>query len=196
MTHPDPRLDATRFAVVDIETSGLSPEHHRILQVGVVVVDADGRISDRWVSRIGPGLAWWRSVGPTDIHGLRRRDLWRAPRRRTVLDELARRLGTARFVAHNAAFDLSFLVVEARRSGVDLPINDPVCTLVMSRALDPGRTRSHRLGDLCARYDIPLEHAHDALADAEATAALLAHLLREHGVHDTAQLAAFAPPSP
>ena len=33
-----------RFAVVDLETSGFSTRRDRILQIGLVVVDADGKI--------------------------------------------------------------------------------------------------------------------------------------------------------
>ena len=70
-----------------------------------------------------------------------------------------------------------------------LPINEPLCTLRMSRALDPDRQLSHRLADLCARYDVMLVRPHDALADADATAAVLPHLLRAHGIATVDQLA-------
>ena len=52
----------------------------------------------------------------------------------------------------------------------------------LSRRLDPDRQLSHRLADLCARYDVALDRPHDALADAAATAAVLPHLLAAHGV--------------
>jgi len=47
---------------------------------------------------------------------------------------------------------------------------------------------SHRLADLCSRYDIQLVRPHDALADADATAAVLPHLLQAHGIETTDQL--------
>lgn len=193
--HDDLPIAVQRFAVVDVETSGLEPARDRVLQVGCVVVDGEGHVIDRWSSLVGRGLAVWRSVGPTEVHGIRRRDLWRAPSPRTVLSELSTRIDGCRFVAHNAPFDMAFLANEARRSGVDLRLDGALCTLRMSRALDPERTMSHRLGDLCERYGIPLIDAHDALADAEATAALLPHLLRAHGVHSVGQLASLPPAS-
>lgn len=194
-THDDLPIVEQRFAVVDVETSGLDPTRDRVLQVGCVVVDGEGHVIDRWSSLVGRGLAVWRSVGPTEVHGIRRRDLWRAPSLRSVLTELSARADGSRLVAHNAPFDMAFLANEARRSGVDLHLGGALCTLRMSRALDPERTRSHRLGDLCERYGIPLIDAHDALADAEATAALLPHLLRAHGVHRIGQLASLPPAS-
>lgn len=191
----DESLARERFAVVDVETSGLDPARHRVLQIGVVVVDADGRVLDRWSTLVRSDLIPWRSAGPTEVHGIRRRDLWSAPRTSTAIAELARRLESARVVAHNAPFDLAFLTAEAERSGVRLPLNSPICTLRLSRALDPGRRHSHRLVDVCARYGVNLVNAHDALADAEAAAAVLPHLLRAHGIASADQLASLPPAS-
>ncbi len=188
-------VSSERFAVVDVETSGLSAERHHVLQVGVVVVDGDGVVLDRYSSLIAPRSRWFFRVGPTKIHGIHRRDARRAPSGTAVLTELARRMEGARFVAHNAPFDLSFLRKASQEHGVPLPVNHPLCTLRMSRALDPQRTMSHRLTDLCTRYGVQLLRPHDALADADATAAILPHLLRAHGVSTVDQLASLPPVS-
>jgi DNA polymerase III subunit epsilon len=181
-------VDTERFAVVDVETSGLSLRRHHVLQVGVVVVDGSGRVLERWGSLLAPRSRWWFRVGPTKLHGIRRRDVRAAPPAAQVLQELARHLAGARFVAHNASFDLAFLRKAAAREGVTLPIEQPVCTLQLSRRLDPQREQSHRLADLCARYQIELIRPHDALADADATAALLPHLLQAHQIRTVDQL--------
>lgn len=185
---PSP-VSAQRFAVVDVETSGLSLRRHHVLQVGVVVVDGDGQVHDRWSSLLAPRSRWFFRVGPTSLHGIHRRDLRAAPPAARVLTELAGRLEGARFVAHNAPFDIGFLQKASQRHGVTLPINEPLCTLRMSRALDPDRQLRHRLTDLCDRYDVLLVRPHDALADADATAAVLPHLLRAHGITTVDQLA-------
>lgn len=185
-----PALASVRFAVVDVETSGLSVRRARVLQVGVVTVDADGRVLDRWGTLVRPRSRWWFRVGPRRIHGIRRRALRRAPAAEVVLDELIARLDGAVFVAHNAAFDLAFLQAFARRAGRTLPVDEPLCTLTLSRALDPDRRESHRLGDLCHRYGVELTRAHDALADAEATAALLPRLLAAHTIATPEQVLA------
>lgn len=175
----EPNDRPQRYAVVDVETSGLSVRRHRVLQVGVVVVDSDGVVIDRWSSLVRPRHRWWYRVGPTRLHGIRRRDVRDAPPASTVLAALAQRIDGAQFVAHNAAFDTAFLQRAARRARVTLTIDDPLCTLRLSRSLDPQRQLSHRLADLCARYGVELVRPHDALADADATAAVLPHLLRE-----------------
>ena len=186
--HPSGPVSGERFAVVDVETSGLSLRRDHVLQVGVVVVDGDGLVLDRWSSLLRPRSRWFFRVGPTELHGIRRRDVRAAPPAADVLRELARRLADTRFVAHNAPFDIGFLRKAAALNDVELPINDPLCTLRMSRALDPQRALSHRLGDLCDRYDVALARPHDALADADATAAVLPHLLHAHGVTTVDQL--------
>jgi DNA polymerase-3 subunit epsilon len=182
-------VSAQRFAVVDVETSGLSLRRHHVLQVGVVVVDGDGVVLGRWSSLVAPRSKWFFRVGPTSLHGIHRRQLRTAPPAPAVLTELAGHLEGTRFVAHNAPFDIEFLRKASHRSGVALPINDPLCTLRMSRALDPDRLLRHRLSDLCDRYEVPLVRPHDALADADATAAVLPHLLRAHGITTVDQLA-------
>ncbi len=183
-----------RFAVVDLETSGLNTRRHRILQVGMVVVEADGTVVDQWSSLVK--LRWpLQRVGPTHIHGITRRTLRGAPSLDDALDELGHRMDGAVFTAHNAGFDSDFIVRAIRRRPSDDPVRlslEPrLCTLRMSRRLDPDRELSHRLGDVCERYGVILERPHDALGDAAATAAILPHLFAAHGIIDADQLEPF-----
>lgn len=178
--------DLPRFAVVDIETSGLSLRRHRILQIAVVTVEA-GRIVDEWSSLIR--LRWpWQRVGPHRVHGIDRRALRGAPQQRAVLEALAARLDGAVFTAHNAGFDWSFIERAARSANVRLPAVNRLCTLQLSRRLDPDRALSHRLGDVCTRFEIANPRPHDALHDARATAHVLSHLLAAHDVRAGADL--------
>lgn len=175
-----------RFAVVDIETSGLSTRRHRILQVAVVTVD-DGDVVDEWESLIK--LRWpLQRVGPRRVHGISRSRLRGAPRQREVLTELAERLDGVVFTAHNVRFDWQFIERAAQRSNVPISPSHRLCTLRMSRALDLDRVLSHRLGDVCERYGVSNDRPHDALHDARATAAVLPFLLAAHQVSDVADL--------
>ena len=186
-------VSAQRFAVVDVETSGLSVKRHNVLQIGVVVVNGTGVVLERWSSLVAPRSRWWFRVGPTKIHGIRRHDVRSAPPAPEVMSRLAVLLQGTRFVAHNAEFDMAFLRKAAARNGITLAIDQPLCTLRLSRQLDPERQLSHRLGDMCARYDIHLTRPHDALADADATAAVLPHLLSAHGFETVDQLPVLTP---
>ena len=166
--------ERARYAVVDIETSGLSVRRHRVLEVAVVTVE-DGVIVDEWTSLVR--LPWYRRVGPRRVHGLTRRDLRAAPRATDVLAELARRLDGAVFVAHNVRFDWPFLERAARRARVALPPVEQLCTLRLSRSLDPERQLLHGLAAVAERYGVVNARPHHALDDARTTAAILPHLL-------------------
>ncbi len=175
-----------RFAVVDVETSGLSTRRHRLLQVGVVIVE-DQTVVDQWSTLIR--LRWpLQRLGPRRVHGLRRSDFKDAPKIDVALRDLATRLEGSVFTAHNAQFDAGFIERAARRSGVTIDLQPRICTLMLSRRLDPEREQSHRLADLCERYGVVNGRPHDALADAMATSEVLPQLLAAHGIEHTDQL--------
>ncbi len=185
----DPPEPLPRFGVVDLETSGLSPDRNRILQIGLVVVEADGTVVDQWSTYVALDR-FWRRLGPRHIHGIRRRDLRGAPGLAEAMRDLCEHLGGAVLTAHHAAFDLAFLERAAASTGVALPPSPRLCTLRLSRQLDPDRLLSHRLGDLGARHGVAIDRPHDAAADALATAQVLPHLLAAHGIHDGVSLRA------
>ena len=178
-----------RFCVVDLETSGLSTRRHRIVQLGLVVVD-HGAIVDQWSTLVR--LRWpFQRVGPRHVHGISRSDLRGAPGLGEVLGELHHRLDGGVFTAHNAEFDAEFLARAGKRVGIQLPLDPQLCTLRLSRRLDPERVMTHRLGDLCVRYGVDPGRAHDALSDAIATAKVLQHLLAAHGIESADDLEPF-----
>lgn len=175
-----PALDepgSTRFSVVDLETTGLSPTDHSILQAAMVT-SVDGSIVDEWSSFVRLRHPFAR-LGPTEVHRIRRRQVVLAPSLRSVLLEISRRLDATVFVAHNVSFDWAFLTAASRRTGVELPKIPRLCTLRLSRSLDTDRSRSHRLGDVSAAYAIDNDRPHDALHDARTTALVLPHLIAD-----------------
>jgi DNA polymerase-3 subunit epsilon len=186
-----------QFAVVDLETSGFSTRWHRILQIGLVTVRADGTVVDQWSTLVK--MRWpLQRVGPTHVHGITRSTLKGAPPLDDVLAEFGARVNGSIFTAHNAEFDSGFLRRAVRRRPADDPVRQtlehPLCTLRMSRRLDPDRQRSHRLSDLCEHYGVALDNPHDALCDAAATAAILPKLLDELHITDVAELEPFYRP--
>ena len=186
MSAVQPITGLPRFAVVDIETSGLSTSRDRILQVAVVSV-VDGSIVDEWSSLLK--LSWpLQRVGPRKVHGITRKMLRGAPPSGEVLVALLDRIDGAVFTAHNVRFDWPFIERAARQAGLAVVTPPRLCTLRLSRQLDPERQLSHRLGDVCERYEVTNQRPHDAVYDARATAAILPHLLQGHGVQSAADL--------
>jgi DNA polymerase III subunit epsilon len=168
-------LAERRFAVVDVETNGLSSRRDRVLQIAVITTTGDGEVLDRWSSSVRPRFG---RVGPTHIHGLTARDLKEAPTFADVAPELVQRLDGAVFTAHNADFDWGFVARALRRAGYRAPDTTRLCTARLSRAV-AREAASHRLVDVCERHGIVITRAHDAAADAEATAAVLPFLFAD-----------------
>ncbi len=185
-------LDKVEFLVVDVETTGLSTTDDLILQVGAVVADSSGRIRQRFSSYVRPAdgaFPWGTDQPPAHhIHGITNDDLRTGMPTRRALRRLRRLARRRILVAHNAKFDYGFLASESQRHFVALQIDSPVCTLELSRKLDPKRAESHKLVTLCERYGISLDDAHDALCDATATAQLLPILIKNHGARTLGDL--------
>jgi DNA polymerase-3 subunit epsilon len=157
------------FATIDFETSGLAPSRGaRALEIAVVHSDADGVITGRWDTLInahGP-------VGPTFVHRITRAALTNAPDFGAIAPELLELLRGRVVVAHNAGFDLRFLVAELELIGYRFaaaPV--ALCTQRLARQYLPDSRRS--LARLCEVFGIDLAGAHRASVDAFATAQLL-----------------------
>jgi DNA polymerase-3 subunit epsilon len=164
----------SRYAVIDLETTGLDVIGNRVIECAIVQLEVDGSVADEWSTLIAiPGTS-----DPGDIHGISRAMLDDAPTFSDVLGEIALQLQHRIIVGHVLDFDLAHLAAEFDRAGVTLPACRPagICTRELARELLP--EGSHALGACCAAAAVPIPDAHSALGDARATAALFAHFLR------------------
>jgi DNA polymerase-3 subunit epsilon len=162
-------------AVVDFETTGMSPSMGaRATEVAAVLVE-DGRIVGRFQSLMRSGA--WVSPFIEQLTGISNAMLAEAPPSRAVMHELMRFTRGVPLVAHNAAFDRGFWRAEAALAGCEIdPAHRFACTLLLSRRLYP-EAPNHRLGTLADWHRLPKSgRAHRALADAKVTAHLLLRL--------------------
>lgn len=179
---PTTPIDQVRFAVVDTETTGLSTDNDRVLQIGVVVVRGNGAVEKEFVTYVRR-LTWgFGHVGAFHIHGITRRQLRGGIKPREAIEKLNALISDCVFTAHNAKFDIGFLQSDSTRLQIPLKLTGPLCTLNLSRKLDPQRAMSHKLKDVAARFGKSTERPHDALADAQLTAAVLPELLSAHRI--------------
>lgn len=160
------------FAVVDVETTGLSASSDRVIELAIVRLDTAGQVVDEWCTRLNPQ----QPVGASWVHGITDTDVANSPLFVDVADQVAQRLDGAVFVAHNARFDAGFVLSEFVRAGWDVPEPTIWCTQAASHHWMPAAP-SRRLAELTSAAGIPLTDAHSALGDARATAALLARFL-------------------
>ncbi len=174
--------------MVDVETTGFSPDHERIVEVGVVVLDPDGRETDSFSTLIDPG----RDPGPTFVHRITPRMLMGAPTFADVRPYLAGLLSGRVLVGHNVdAFDLVFLRAECARAGGAALVPGSVASVdtlcVAQERLSLQGTAS--LVDCCAQFGLSWDDHHSALGDARVTAALF-RSVRAHLGDDALDLAA------
>lgn len=151
-----------RVVVVDTETTGVY-NSDRVVEVAVVTLDLSGVVVDEWDTLVNPG----RDVGPVWIHGISAEMVVDAPTFEEVAGPLAARLHGAILCAHNLPFDTRMLRMEFDRCGIDVDFSPGFDTL---------RATGSKLGIACADHGISIDGAHQAIADARATAQLLLRL--------------------
>jgi DNA polymerase-3 subunit epsilon len=182
MTEADARLllraESLRgpVACVDLETTGGLAAHHRVIEVGIVLLEA-GEVVEEWSTLVHPGLRIPPSIA--SFTGIDDSMVADAPRFEDVATEVHRRLAGRLFVAHNARFDYGFLRTEFRRLGQRFA-SPVLCTVKLSRALYAEHAR-HNLDTLMERFGLVCNARHRALGDAQVLPALLAAMERDRG---------------
>lgn len=167
----------TGYVVVDTETTGLSPAKDRVIEIGAVMLRADGSVEDEWSTLLNPE----RDLGPVHIHGIHTAEVLNAPHFDAIAGDLSEVLANRVIIGHNVGFDVRFLEAEYRREGweVDLPYAACLCTMQMAGKALPHIGR--KLAVCCSAMGISIENAHCALDDAQATALLFQRLAPAFG---------------
>lgn len=181
-------LNTLRYTVFDTETTGLNPSGgDEILQIGAVRI-VNGKLlgQESFDQLVNPGRNIPEAGIP--IHGITPDMVAGQPRIEAVLPTFHRFAEDSVLVAHNAAFDMKFLQLLERRTG--LAFRQPVLdTLLLSAVVHPHQ-ESHRLEALAERFGIPVLGRHTALGDAMVTAEVWLHLLGQlqaMGIHTLGQ---------
>ncbi|WP_166267875.1 3'-5' exonuclease [Marinobacter caseinilyticus] len=193
---PDTALADTPLVALDFETTGLDPNRHSIVSVGLIPLDTRRircNAAQHWVVR--PPLPLHQSS--VTIHGITHTDIDQAPDLTEVLDELLDALAGKVVVVHHRGIERPFLDVALRwrlKEGIEFPVID---TMAIEADVHPnrqptwfGRLRgqeplSIRLGDSRLRYGLPHYPPHHALTDALASAELLQAQIQHHFSPDT-----------
>ncbi len=155
------------FAAIDFETANHSPSS--ICSVGIIIVRR-GEIADRFYSLICPEpnyFAYWH----TQIHGLTQEDTDSASVFPHVWAQIEDKLQDLPLVAHNSSFDEACLKAVFRTYGMTYPDYEFLCTLRTARRKIKGLP-NYQLQTVAAYCGFDLTDHHNALADAEACAAI------------------------
>ncbi|MDO4339781.1 MAG: PolC-type DNA polymerase III [Eubacteriales bacterium] len=181
----DQRLDGS-FVVFDIETTGFSPLTCKIIEIGAVRVE-NGVITDRFSTFVNPKVPIpFRIEQLTSINDSM---VMEAPPIEEVLPEFLKFCEGAVMVAHNADFDMSFIIENCKRLGLPEDYTY-VDTVGMARFLLPALNR-FKLDTVAKAVGVSLQHHHRAVDDAACTADIFVKfigMLAERDIYDVGEL--------
>ncbi|MFJ1212194.1 3'-5' exonuclease [Burkholderia pyrrocinia] len=163
-------------AVLDFETTGLSPNlGDRATEIAVILL-RDGQVVDRFQSLMNAG----RRI-PSDVvalTGITNEMIASAPPASKVMKEAAAFVGKHAVVAHNAGFDKRFWQAELGLLGMTAE-HAFACTMLVARRIYPDAL-SHRLSNLADMLRLPKSgRAHRAMVDAEMASHLWCRLQQD-----------------
>jgi tetratricopeptide (TPR) repeat protein len=157
--------------VIDTETTGLVPDHDRVVWIAAAVIDdraGTPTVTSRWSVLLDPGQGSRVRVGTVELAG--------QPTFDQIEPQLTSLLEDGVLVAHNASFDVAFLAAEYKRAGRRMPNVPVLCTLRLTKVLGLD-VASYSLVDCCAGFGLVHQRRHRADEDVEATVQLLDRLL-------------------
>lgn len=163
-----------RFVAIDLETSGLNPYKHEIIEIGAVAFSLDGLGKDfsiliRPEKKMDPKARAVHQISAEELAS-------NAVSLAEGVDAFMGFLSEGSWVFHNAPFDLAFLKQSFTTLKRPWPNRSYYDHLQLSRKLRAERL-SHSLESIKKELGIETGQAHRALADARATALAFIHLL-------------------
>ena len=155
------------YVVVDLETTGLSPEKNRILEIGAVRLE-QGKKTDSFQIMVKCPTEISEFV--SELTGITKEMCESGVEEREALEQFLKFAGEDPLIDHNLLFDFKFLKWGFARYGTVFE-RAGIDTLKIARAC-LAELPSRKLECLCRNYQIPQEKHHRAFDDASATADL------------------------
>ncbi|MBX3071749.1 MAG: GIY-YIG nuclease family protein [Thermomicrobiales bacterium] len=183
------------FVALDVETTGLKPTAHRVIEIGMVRFQS-GCEAGRYSQLVQPGRKLPQYI--TKLTGIRDDDLQSAPAFDEVAAEVEEFIGSGMIVGHNVEFDVRFISEELKRSGRQALINERLDTMSLGLSLLPN-IRRPSLDKIASQLGMSPRKLHRALDDAELTsrcALLLLEIARDKGIGSLEELRASAQRTP
>ena len=169
----DSLIKDTAFAVIDVETTGLSPYNgDRICEIGIMRIK-NGEIEDSYQSLINPKRPIPAMI--SSLTGITEDMVKDSPVFSDIITDISSIVKDAVLVCHNAKFDLSFLLLQMKGMGeIDNPVID---TLFLARKYF--NFPSNKLGYIAKHLELTHENKHRAMGDVEITKKIFEYFLHE-----------------
>ncbi|MBX4265362.1 PolC-type DNA polymerase III [Clostridium estertheticum] len=171
-----------RFVVFDLETTGLSSENDKIIEIGALKIE-NGKIVDRFSEFVNPGIDIPYKI--IELTGITNDNVSDAASIEDVLPKFLEFTKDSVLVAHNSDFDASFIKKNSQRLGLKFE-NAIMDTIPLAKYLLKD-LKTFKLNTVAKYLGITLENHHRAVDDAKATTDILLHcfgLLREKNILD------------
>lgn len=156
----------------DLETTGLSPLVDKIIEISAVKVTKDG--IETFDQLVNPEIKIPDFT--IEIHNITDDMVKDSPKVAGVLPEFVDFIEGYPLIAHNAKFDVGFIIYDVLQNKLSLPEAKVYCSCAISRKVFKDFP-NHKLGTLVEMLEIPLENHHRALDDARACLQVFAKAL-------------------
>jgi len=163
-------LEEAEFVVFDLETTGLGAKFgDEIIEIAGIRIK-NGKVIDKFSTLVNPCRPI--SSGATAVNGITDEMVAKAPKITEVLPKFLEFSKDGVFVAHNASFDMGFLLEKMKQINYRSYRESVLDTLVLSRKIHSAE-KSHSLPSIRRRLNVNCESEHRAMGDVAATGEIL-----------------------
>ena len=177
------------LAFIDVETTGLDPERHEIIEIGCIVAkqvpSSNGRgatleILEEFESKVKPEHLETAEPEALRVNGYNSGDWLFAPDLTQVMKTVAEITPGANIIGQNVFFDWQFVDRAFKKTGVQNRMHYhrlDLMSMVFAKCYHDERLQRFNLGSLCEYFGVKNDAAHTALADIRATVEVYKKLL-------------------
>lgn len=175
------------FVVLDFETTGLNPVNDEIIQIGAIKFEYYEPV-EIFSTYVKPNKKIPKRI--TQINSITNETVENSPNIEDVLPKLLDFIGDSYIVAHNAPFDMSFLLNNLYRYNFKKPKNKAIDTLKLSRCKlreydfekdKEVKLKTYKLEELKCKFNLWNLDSHDALSDCKVCAYVYMNIIKQYG---------------
>lgn len=166
----------------DLEMTGLSPVFDKIIEIAAVKIDENGELTS-FHQMINPLITIPEYT--IEYHGITNDMVKECPTLKKPLKDFKEFFGNLPIIAHNAQFDLGFIVRGHHEYNFDFSLSDVYDSCKFARIIykkKEDKPSNYKLSTLAEFFEIDFNH-HQALDDAAVSLKVFANTLLEYEKH-------------
>lgn len=167
-------LEEGEYVVFDIETTGFSPFRDKIIEIAGIKIK-NKKIVDHFHCLVNPEILITKNI--EKLTNITNDQLKQAANISDILPQFLKFIANHCLVAHNASFDMGFLIENIKKLNIDLPIFPVIDTLTLAQNYFGHIVKYFSLKRLAPKFKVKLDTHHRAQNDAKATAEIFIQML-------------------